>query len=578
MSAKAARQRRWVPRGAEALADELAALRAGRGDLSGALSLAIESLEQLARGGTADPSAPELVRCAATVLRWVEAERDEGRPQGQPLLEHLADFEQELVARDTTAAHRRQVISALKRFFETRELEHLSDLTQHEAVAFLNAERKRKRFLRPHQKSAAEDEPVISLRTLHRIRGSLKSFTRWLVLDLRIETDPFRGLPAVKKNSTAPTFERRSLTARELQLLLRAAPLARAAVYLAAVTTGLRRSELKAVRKEHLRLDEARLILPGEFTKNGKVARIPLPPVTVAVLTRLGEGREEAMVEAGLAGVVGRGFSREGYVFPTVPQMGAFLADLKRAGIEHETAEGRIDFHALRVTFGTELARAGVPLPMAQKLMRHSSPVLTSSFYTKLTDDERGEAVETLARQLGGSGLSGLAPSPRSAPPAPAGLVVDLPEEREWDLEVDCGFKPPSATRRGCECRRCRIQREVLRRRQLQRRRATKASEPSGDPRDCGYRPRGRSRRGCGCDACVLARVERNDYQNRYRKGLALRERVAEVGCGHRPRSKARPGCECFGCEAARKVRNAYQRERRAAQNAELGKLHKATR
>ena len=45
---------------------------------------------------------------------------------------------------------------------------------------------------------------------------------------------------------------------------------------------------------------------------------------------------------------------------------------------------GRFDFHALRSQFATELARANVSLAAAQKLMRHSTPALTSNHYTAL--------------------------------------------------------------------------------------------------------------------------------------------------------------------------------------------------
>ena len=68
--------------------------------------------------------------------------------------------------------------------------------------------------------------------------------------------------------------------------------------------------------------------------------------------------------------------------------------DLAAASIPYETSEGVFDFHALRGQFATALARAGVPLTDAQKLLRHSSPLLTANFYTHLSTAE-------LAAQLG---------------------------------------------------------------------------------------------------------------------------------------------------------------------------------
>ena len=57
--------------------------------------------------------------------------------------------------------------------------------------------------------------------------------------------------------------------------------------------------------------------------------------------------------------------------------------DLQAAGIPYRDEEGRVlDFHSLRHTFGTNLARAGVAPKVAQELMRHSDINLTMMTYT----------------------------------------------------------------------------------------------------------------------------------------------------------------------------------------------------
>ncbi len=63
--------------------------------------------------------------------------------------------------------------------------------------------------------------------------------------------------------------------------------------------------------------------------------------------------------------------------------------DLAAAGIPKRDERGRVvDVHAMRVTFGTHLCAAGVPLRTAQAAMRHSKPELTANIYTdpKLLD------------------------------------------------------------------------------------------------------------------------------------------------------------------------------------------------
>jgi integrase len=66
-----------------------------------------------------------------------------------------------------------------------------------------------------------------------------------------------------------------------------------------------------------------------------------------------------------------------------VPRVRTFQKDLARSGIAYIDESGRrMDFHALRVTYGTMLAVNNVPLADAMYLMRHSDPKLTMRIYT----------------------------------------------------------------------------------------------------------------------------------------------------------------------------------------------------
>src|SRR5262249_3535011 len=61
-----------------------------------------------------------------------------------------------------------------------------------------------------------------------------------------------------------------------------------------------------------------------------------------------------------------------------------------------------LDFHALRVTLGTRLSDANVPLVRAQRIMRHSDPKLTANLYTKpASSDLRAD----LERAVGAGGV-----------------------------------------------------------------------------------------------------------------------------------------------------------------------------
>jgi integrase len=68
-----------------------------------------------------------------------------------------------------------------------------------------------------------------------------------------------------------------------------------------------------------------------------------------------------------------------------------FKKDLHRAGISKE-----IDLHCLRVTFISALARAGVGPRTAQELAGHSDIRTTLKIYTKVTDQDKVDAVNRL--------------------------------------------------------------------------------------------------------------------------------------------------------------------------------------
>lgn len=107
--------------------------------------------------------------------------------------------------------------------------------------------------------------------------------------------------------------------------------------------------------------------LRAETTKAKRADVLPITPTAQAIL----RSWRAIWPEAGL-------------VFPNgVPSHHTFQADLKAAGIEREDARGhKVDFHALRKTFITNLARAGVPQRHAMALARHTDPRLTANIYT----------------------------------------------------------------------------------------------------------------------------------------------------------------------------------------------------
>ena len=168
----------------------------------------------------------------------------------------------------------------------------------------------------------------------------------------------------------------------------------RALTYKTLVLTGLRKGELASLTVGQLDFGGrvAYAVLNAADEKNRQGSNIPLRADVATELflwleERLGELQEEARksrkpiparlpastplfhIPSGLTRILDR--------------------DLAAAGIPKRDERNRVvDVHAFRVTFGTHLCAAGVPLRTAQAAMRHSKPELTANIYTdpKLLD------------------------------------------------------------------------------------------------------------------------------------------------------------------------------------------------
>lgn len=232
----------------------------------------------------------------------------------------------------------------------------------------------------------------------------LQAFYRALLELGRIDVDPSLGL-----RSWRTTSPRRPLGLRAVQALLAEAgreggepaggnvPAAlRAALTLRdraclelLFATGVRASELCAARTLDLDLE------PGAFfvrrAKRGASRRLPLPAPSVAALRRYLEEARPAL----------RGEREDpGALFLT--RAGR---PLTHASLTHlvKRASARADVpaypHVFRRTLATEFARAGVALPVIQKVLGHAH-LSTTGDYVEVSLDDMREALDELDRGL----------------------------------------------------------------------------------------------------------------------------------------------------------------------------------
>ena len=142
----------------------------------------------------------------------------------------------------------------------------------------------------------------------------------------------------------------------------------RALIYEVCLTTGLRKGEVASLTIDSLDLaaDEPALTLRGVHAKNGKRCSIPLGPDVAAHLRDWVEGHRRRATERGAGLAAGTPLFR----VPT-GLIRIFDKDLAAAGIPKVDERGcQVDVHAMRTTFNTQLAVAGVDPRTAMAAMR----------------------------------------------------------------------------------------------------------------------------------------------------------------------------------------------------------------
>lgn len=270
------------------------------------------------------------------------------------ILLHLEDFLSDLATLGRCRIYQKQVSLRIRRIVTEQGWRYPGEFTIDGFVSW----RSRQTELGP--------------KTLNEYLNSLQVFLNWMERHGRIASNPLRN--ATKVDTRGKGQCRRAFTDEELRKVLQVAG-NRRALYVTAAYTGLRAGELRQLVWNDVQLDAtpARLKIRASTAKNRRDAIIALHPNVVAELRKL---RTSTAVSR-----------PNGPVFPasnrTAPHMRKHLL---KAGVEPMDDNGRkLDFHALRNTFATKLARNGVSQRTAQELLRHSDPRLTANIYTDAT-------------------------------------------------------------------------------------------------------------------------------------------------------------------------------------------------
>ena len=233
----------------------------------------------------------------------------------------------------------------------------------------------------------------LSVATSNHYLEALNVFVNWSVGQGLLAVNPLRKL---KRLNAEPDLRRRrrALTDDEFQRLLAAVAarksrramqnVDRAMIYQVARWSGLRAAELASLTPEAFDLESspASVTVAAKNSKRRQWDVQVLPSWLVltlrAYLTDKPEGRPVW----------------PGKWFRRAKEM--LADDLAAANIPMVDAMGRVcDFHSLRHSFITGLARANVHPKVAQRLARHSSINLTMESYTHVEQEELSAALET---------------------------------------------------------------------------------------------------------------------------------------------------------------------------------------
>ena len=241
----------------------------------------------------------------------------------------------------------------------------------------------------------------LSAATAARRRSAVRQFYRFALGEGWRKDDPSRRLDAPKQGRPLP----RTLSRDEVERLLAAAArsdgssaVRMLALVELAYASGLRVSELLALRVEAVRRDPAWLIVRG---KGGKERLAPLNSAARAAVKVWLDVRDAKRPQAkGAAKDPAKAPAKvpdSPWLFPSTGASGhltprRFAQQLDQAAIDAGIDPARVSPHVLRHAFATHLLEGGADLRVVQTLLGHAD-IATTQIYTHVATDRLSQVV-----------------------------------------------------------------------------------------------------------------------------------------------------------------------------------------
>jgi len=262
----------------------------------------------------------------------------------------------------------------------------------------------------------------LSGKSLNHLRGVVHTiFSKAVRRGLWAGANPAAAVE--RRKETRRVFD--TLKADEVAALLQHLDAKWRALFAAAVWTGMRKGELLGLRKADVDLEQGtitvRVSYDSDTTKGRHAEVIPIAePLLPYLRDAMGSSQSELVFPAAdgimrqrntnLRAVLRRALARAGIVL-------GYDHVCRRQGCGHkerhaDAASRRcpkcdmllwpkalprpLRFHDLRGTTATLLARAGVPLVVAQRILRHTDPRLTANVYSRVDLDDLRQGINRL--------------------------------------------------------------------------------------------------------------------------------------------------------------------------------------
>lgn len=253
-----------------------------------------------------------------------------------------------------------------RKLYETEELSALSEGTREKVSAVFNVFERTANPTRLDRVSERTlSQYVTKLREMKRSVATINSNLRHIkrALNWGVEQRLLANRPLIRRLKEPKKLPRKISTEAFDRLLAKAPSDQWRSFLLAAWYTGMRLGELFALTWDDVDFPNRRILVRAETAKGRRDEWLPLHPTLERSLRAL-DPSTNCVFDLGLTkGHVGRHVK--------------WLA---------EAAGLRCTAHDLRRSFCSRLAAEGVPLQIAQRLMRHASPTTTAAYYTNVED------------------------------------------------------------------------------------------------------------------------------------------------------------------------------------------------